>query len=155
MRNKLFLIISSLLFHGAFPIKALEFPFSSKVVDQTYGDHNKTMYHEGIDMPGEAAAQTVKSIISSGIVVGMDPFSKIKGYVCVKDLKTQKIWVFGHIKPDSSLKYTFVDTTTVLGTLQRYPEDLTKPEYYHLHVALTNIIAALREPEIPFLIFHL
>ena len=140
MKNKIFL--SVWLIAGVFSQSfALSFPDMFNQVDQTYGDFDAKIYHDGIDLPG-SSSQTVKSPISSGTVVWFNYISLDQGYVCVKDWNTSKVWVFGHIQPDEQLnRDSPVDTNTVLGVLQRfpgvYPGESAKPEYNHLHIALS------------------
>ena len=141
MRNNIPLVICLLAVFSSYSI-ALNLPDGFNKVDQTYGDFDGAngatevpdIYHDGIDLPG-SLSQTVISPISSGTVVRVYPYTKGKGYICVEDLNTLKMWTFGHIIPDSRLIETsFVDTTTVLGVLHRYPSDENYKEYNHLHV---------------------
>lgn len=136
MRSKIFLFICVLV--GVVTSSfAISFPSGFSYVDQTYGDFNGDIYHDGVDLPG-SVDQVVRSPISSGTVVHLNPYSNYKGYVCVKDFSTSKIWVFGHIQPDAQLaEGSTVYANTVLGALQRFPNDPLKPVYAHLHVALT------------------
>ena len=136
MRTKVLVLVS---FVSAFisPCFALSIPEGLSKVDQVYGDFDKSIYHDGFDLPGELA-QTVISPISSGVVLGYNnDILGDSGYVCVRDYITSKIFVFGHIQPTTStFRGDFVSTATILGALQRFPESYTKPEYCHLHIAI-------------------
>src|SRR3989339_669501 len=113
MRTKVLVLVS---FVSAFisPCFALSIPEGLSKVDQVYGDFDKSIYHDGFDLPGELA-QTVISPISSGVVLGYNnDILGDSGYVCVRDYITSKIFVFGHIQPTTStFRGDFVSTATI------------------------------------------
>lgn len=116
---------------------ALDLPVGLFQTDQTYGDFNGSIYHDGIDLPS-GSTKTIISPISSGTVVDTYPWSANAGWVCVRDLNTSKIWVFGHIDPNPLLiTNAFIDATTILGVLQPFPSLNSTYRYDHLHIALT------------------
>ena len=136
MRNK-FLGLAFLVAQVSPCLALMSVPAGFLQIDQTYGDFNKSSYHDGIDLPG-AASQFVVSPISSGVVVDYNNnVSGSNGFVCVKDYSDSKIWVFGHIlMTTDTFRGNLVSTSTILGTIQRYPDDKTLREYSHLHIGI-------------------
>lgn len=116
------------------------FPYGFNTVDQTYGDYNEGKYHDGIDLPGAAVGQEVKSPIS-GTVINYFISKPGKWGVCVREKDTQILWAFGHIEPRDMLFRgdPVVAGDTVLGKLQKFPPE-SSFSYPHLHVSIAQSV---------------
>lgn len=138
-----FLLISFLIFLSSSGFALYDFPADFIKVNQTYGDYNGGWYHEGVDLPNPVDKE-VRSPIPFGILIEKDNKRASKGYVCIQDTETLKIFAFGHIEPTSNILNTATGTiipqNTLLGVLQVFPDPISSPNdtlYSHLHISVT------------------
>ena len=108
--NSLRLFLVFILLSAKPAAAALDFPLGTAAkVNQTYGDFNSVLYHDGIDLG--ISSQPVISPISGTIVKITPSWVDFFGHVCVKESTTGRIWAFGHIWPESNL----VSTSTIIA----------------------------------------